>query len=106
LFNRLQNQRHLCYGLSIGPYIQYKTMTLDIITPDKRIYQGPATAVFFPGVDGSFEVLDHHAAMVSALTSGDLRVTTPSETIDFQIDGGVVEIVDNKVTVLAEGVSL
>jgi F-type H+-transporting ATPase subunit epsilon len=81
-------------------------MTLDIITPDKRIFQGEAKAVYFPGVDGRFEVLDHHAAMVSALQCGELKVTTPTETINFHIDGGVVEVVNNKVTVLAEGVTL
>ena len=80
-------------------------MTLDIITPDKLVYRGEATAVFFPGVDGSFEVLDHHSAMVSALQHGQLRVQNGTDTLQYNLEGGVVEIVNNKVSVLAEGIS-
>lgn len=79
-------------------------MQLDIITPEKRVYQGEAKAAFFPGIDGSFEVLDNHAPMVSALVAGVLNVNTGAESLTFSIDGGVVEVANNKVTVLAEGV--
>lgn len=81
-------------------------MQLDIITPDRKVYEGEAKEVYLPGVDGSFELLDNHAAMVSALAHGQLTVTTTAEGVkNYQIHGGVVEVNNNKVTILAEGIS-
>ena len=80
-------------------------MHLDIITPDRKVFEGEAKEVYLPGVDGSFELLDHHAAMVSALTRGEVRVTSSAGNKSFQIHGGVVEVSNNNVTVLAEGIT-
>lgn len=80
-------------------------MRLDIITPDKKVFEGEAKEVFLPGVDGSFELLDNHAAMVSALGAGEVRVTGPEGAKNYHIQGGVVEVSNNKVTVLAEGIA-
>lgn len=78
-------------------------MHLDIITPDKAVFKGEASAVQFPGSEGSFEVLDHHAAMIAALGSGPIKVTPKQgETLLFQVKGGLVEVLNNNVTVLAE----
>lgn len=57
-----------------------------------------------PGVSGSFEVLDKHAALVSALKSGRIKVLTDHKhSTLFEIKSGFVEVLNNKVTVLVEG---
>jgi len=81
-------------------------MTLEILTPEKKLYSGDVYGVQLPGVDGLFEVLDRHAPLVSALSKGTLKVLqdkTHSER--FSIQGGFVEVLNNKATVLVEGAS-
>ena len=78
-------------------------MNVEIITPDETIYTGTAKLVQFPGIDGSFEVLNNHAAMISVLKKGKIKVEDDNnQTLFFEINGGVVEILKNKVLVLAE----
>ena len=79
-------------------------MTLEILTPEKKIYSGDVYGVQLPGIDGLFEVLDRHAPLVSALGKGKLKILKDkSSTESFQIQGGFVEVLDNKATVLVEG---
>jgi len=79
-------------------------MTLEILTPEKKIFSGDVYGVQLPGISGSFEVLDKHAPMVSALKAGNLKVLTDkSATTSYKIKGGFVEILNNKTTVLIEG---
>ncbi len=77
-------------------------MRLEVITPDAKIFEGEATGVKLPGVDGSFEILNNHAPIISALGKGELRINTPTGTQRFIIDGGLVEMKSNNVIVLAE----
>ena len=58
----------------------------------------------FPGTNGSFEVLDLHAPLVSTLEGGRIRVTTNTGQEFFTVDGGIVEVLNNKIIVLAESV--
>ncbi len=78
-------------------------MQLEIITPDQNIFSGEVKAVQLPGMDGSFGILDHHAPLISALKKGAVKVTgTDNKTTHFDINGGVIEVLKNKVIVLAE----
>ena len=78
-------------------------MQLEIFTPDKTIFQGEVVSATFPGSDGSFQVLNNHAAMVSALGTGTLKYKDKEEVeTELKIEGGVVEVLSNKVIVLAE----
>ena len=80
-------------------------MLLEIITPDKRIYSGHVKLVQFPGSLGSFEILNNHAPIISALEKGKIKVVEESgEELYFEVDGGVIENKDNKIIVLAESV--
>jgi F-type H+-transporting ATPase subunit epsilon len=82
-------------------------MTLEILTPDKKIYEGEATSVTLPGTLGFFEILNHHAPIISTLEDGKVTVRNgPSakEEVYF-IKGGVVEALNNKVVLLAEGIT-
>lgn len=78
-------------------------MTLDILTPEKKLYSGEATLVQLPGVDGSFEILNGHAPIISALKNGILRYKTNEGEKRIRITGGFVECLQNKVIVCAEG---
>lgn len=95
-------------------------MQLEIITPETLIFKGEATAVQFPGLDGSFQVLNNHAPIISALTAGTVKVdlaesiklteknaktmeaTNNGKTLLIPIKGGVIEMQNNKIIVLAE----
>jgi F-type H+-transporting ATPase subunit epsilon len=80
-------------------------MNLEILTPEKRIYSGEVYGVQMPGISGSFEVLDKHAPLVSALKAGRVKVLKDklNHITNFDIKGGFVEVLNNKVTVLVEG---
>ena len=79
-------------------------MTLEILTPEKKIFSGEVYGVQLPGIDGSFEVLDKHAPLVSALKTGNLKILKDkSNTETFAIQSGFVEVLNNKATVLVEG---
>ena len=78
-------------------------MHLEIITPDRKVFEGEVSSARFPGADGLFEVLNNHAPMISALKEGDVVLNGGATT--FHIEGGVVEVLRNNVIVLAEGAS-
>jgi F-type H+-transporting ATPase subunit epsilon len=79
-------------------------MNLEILTPEKKLYSGEVYGVQMPGISGSFEVLEKHAPLVSALKSGKVKVLKDKQnhTTSFTISGGFVEVLNNKVTILAE----
>lgn len=76
-------------------------MQLEIITPEETLFQGEVKGAKFPGKDGSFEILKDHAAMISRVESGQVRVTTPNdETQYFTVDDGFVEVRNNHIIAL------
>lgn len=79
-------------------------MILEILTPEKRLYSGDVYGVQLPGIDGKFEVLNKHAPLVSALGKGNIKVLKDkTNTSNFSIESGFVEVLNNKATVLVEG---
>lgn len=79
-------------------------MKLTIITPDKPVFDGEVTSVTVPGSAGSFEVLKDHAPIVSTLDDGKVIIRNGKSEEIINIIGGVVEVIHNQVTVLAEGI--
>lgn len=80
-------------------------MLLEILTPEKKLFSGDVQGVQLPGIDGLFEVLDKHAPLVSALGVGQVKVLKKGMASEmFSIQGGFVEVINNKATVLVEGV--
>ena len=78
-------------------------MILEIITPEKQVFSGELTSVQFPGINGGFEILNNHAPIISTLGKGEIRViTTDKNTEKFDINGGVIEMQNNKIIVLAD----
>ena len=83
-------------------------MTLEILTPERKLFSGEVYGIQMPGISGSFEVLDKHAPLVSALKAGRVKVLRDKQnhTVYYDIQGGFVEVLNNKVTVLVEGASI
>ncbi|MCL2596778.1 MAG: F0F1 ATP synthase subunit epsilon [Paludibacter sp.] len=79
-------------------------MILQIITPEKTIYNGEIQSVTLPGMLGSFEVLENHAPIISSLTKGKISYVLPSgEQNELETDkGGFVEVSQNIVSVCIE----
>jgi F-type H+-transporting ATPase subunit epsilon len=78
-------------------------MKLEIITPDKTIFTGEVQLVQLPGLDGLFEILNNHAPMIAALGKGRVKIENEDKKLQyFEINGGVLEVLDNKVLVLSE----
>jgi len=80
-------------------------MTLEILTPDKKVFEGEVTAVTVPGTMGSFQILHDHAPIISTLEDGPVIIKSKTNSHTFVIKGGVVEVLKNKIIVLAEGVA-
>ena len=78
-------------------------MFLEIITPDKSIFSGQAKVIQLPGTKGTFEILSHHAPIISTLEKGKIKVVDENDQEHFfEINGGVIENKDNKIIILAE----
>ncbi len=96
-------------------------MHLEIITPEAKLFSGEAHSVQLPGANGSFQVLNNHAPVISSLTKGIVRVElsdnkesyepmegliekdkSSDKHINIHIKGGVIEMQNNKIIVLAE----
>ncbi len=78
-------------------------MKLEIITPDKKIYDGEVQIVNVPGTKGAFTILKNHAPIISTLEKGKVRIQDEKgEEKFFELSSGVVEVLNNNVIVLAE----
>lgn len=80
-----------------------QNLLVEIVSPDRTAYRGEARSFRAPGVEGSFEVLRGHAPMLAATGVGQTVVTTPGgERVTLATSGGFVEVLDNRVIMLAE----
>ena len=79
-------------------------MYLEILTPERKIFEGNVVIATFPGSDGSFQVMDNHAPLISLLKDGVVEYKSKEATNSLQITGGVVEVLKNKVVLLADGI--
>jgi F-type H+-transporting ATPase subunit epsilon len=81
-------------------------MRIEIITPDKKIYDGEIKSVRVPGKKGSFQVLKDHAPIISTLDSGSVKMVDQENTeIIYNISGGIIEVKANRIILLADSVS-
>lgn len=77
-------------------------MYLEIITPDKKVFAGECSSVHVPGIDGQLQFLSNHAPLITTLGKGKLKIKAAEGDSQYEISGGVVEVLKNKVIVLAE----
>jgi len=80
-------------------------MQLEIITPDQKIFTGEVKLVKVPGSKGSFEILKNHAPIISTLEHGEIKIINLQDRIiNYEISGGVIEVKQNNIIILAESV--
>lgn len=77
-------------------------LSLEIVTPDARVYSDTIDSVVIPTVEGEVGILPGHIPLLTQVEHGELRVTKGSQTLLLAVSGGFVEIEDDRVHVLAE----
>jgi len=92
-------------------------MYLEIVSPEATLFSGEVTSIYVPGVNGDFEMLNNHAAIVSLLKAGVVKISGNIEldeevqdkftkgekgTTLLKINSGTLEMKDNKVILLAD----
>ena len=76
-------------------------MNLQIITPDTELFSGEVDSVVVPGTDGLIGILNNHAPLVSSLKAGQVKISNSGKDEFYDVKGGVVEVLSNKVIILA-----
>ncbi len=76
-------------------------MEVEIISPDTLVFSGNADLVSLPGTKGAFEIMKNHAAIISTLEKGKVKIVNNGSEQFFDINGGLVEFNNNKVSILA-----
>lgn len=77
-------------------------ITVDILTPERRVLEAQADSVVIPAHDGELGILADHAPLVAQLQPGEIRMRNGERTDYFAISGGFVEVQDNHVSIMAE----
>lgn len=78
-------------------------MKLEILTPEHKVFSGEVYGIQLPGVEGAFEILQHHAPMVAALSNGKMKILKDKSNNEvYEIGGGFVETLNNRTTILLE----
>lgn len=77
-------------------------MKLRILTLDSTLFSGEVTSVTLSGTMGSFQVLRNHAPLISSLTEGPLIYVSEGNVKKITINGGLVEVQDNTISVYLE----
>jgi len=92
-------------------------MFLEIVTPERIVFNAEVTSVAVPGIDGEFQLLNSHAPVISLLVAGNVKIdaanleeestkvlekNTDDNRWNYTIKGGVIEVKNNKVIVLAD----
>ncbi len=79
-------------------------MNIAVLSPDKEIFNGEITSVKVPGLGGQFEILKGHAAIVSSLGEGTVRILKKDgDKMSFTIEKGFIEVLNNEVSLLVQG---
>ncbi|MCQ2193959.1 MAG: ATP synthase F1 subunit epsilon [Paludibacteraceae bacterium] len=79
-------------------------MKLEIISPDKLVFQGEVKSVNLPGSAGRFTVLPRHTALISSLKAGEIIYQQEEGTVSIKIDGGFAEVKNDVISVCVENV--
>ena len=67
-------------------------MILEIVSPEAKLFQGEVTSVSLPGIDGSFQLLNQHAPIVSTLKEGNVKITATQFHFNKESEGKFVKI--------------
>jgi F-type H+-transporting ATPase subunit epsilon len=75
---------------------------LEIVTPVRKVFAEPVDSIVMPGHDGYFGVLPRHTPLLAEVRIGDIKVKQGGKTLHFATSGGVVEVLPDRVKILAE----
>ena len=78
------------------------TMRLEIVTAERVVYSEEVNILVAPGIDGELGILPHHAPLLTVLKPGEIRVVKDGEETNISVSGGFLEVIGNKVTILAD----
>ena len=78
------------------------TMRLEIVTAERVVYSEDVDILVAPGIDGELGILPRHAPLLTALKPGEIRVVKDGEDSFVAVSGGFLEVLGNKVTILAD----
>ncbi|MDX8406778.1 MAG: F0F1 ATP synthase subunit epsilon [Mariprofundaceae bacterium] len=78
------------------------TVNVLVATAEREVYRGEAEMLVAPGIAGELGILPKHAPLLSALTSGELRITRGDEVDEVFVSGGFMEVQPDMITVLAD----
>ncbi len=80
-------------------------MIITVLTPDREVFKGEISSVKVPGTGGQFQVLKNHAPVVSSLSKGEVTIAKASgDKLKFGIEKGFIEVLNNEVSLLVQGV--
>ena len=79
-----------------------KTIFLEIVTPVRKVFAEPVNSIVMPGHDGYFGVLPRHTPLLAEISIGDIKVKQGDKVLHFATSGGVVEVLPDRVKILAE----
>lgn len=82
------------------------TVQVDIVTPERKVYEGQVRMVIAKGLEGELGVLLGHAPLVTPLKTGVLRLLLENTEQVLAVSGGFLEVRPDKVTILAETAEL
>ena len=78
-------------------------MKLEILSPEKILFDGDVSSIQVPGKSGKFQILNNHMPIVSSLSKGIIKITnTENKKTTIEINTGVVEMKKNKIIILAQ----
>lgn len=77
-------------------------LTVSVISPESKVFEGAADSVVAPAWDGELGVLRGHAPLMALLGEGTLRVVHGGSTSSFRVSGGFLQVLDDVVTVISE----
>ncbi|MDR1006058.1 MAG: F0F1 ATP synthase subunit epsilon [Bacteroidales bacterium] len=78
-------------------------MTINIITPETNLYSGQIKSAKLVGIDGSFEILQNHAPLISVLAKGKIELIDGEDKPQtFEINSGLIEVANNNIQILAQ----
>ena len=79
------------------------SLKLEIVTSEKIVFSGDVDYVSAKSVDGQIGILPNHISLISELANGNLLWRDHKKEENVFIQGGFIEIIDNKVTILVDG---
>lgn len=76
-----------------------------VVTPERKMFEAEAEKITVPAHDGEIGILPRHARLLAKLGIGVLRVTVEGKDQEFFVEGGFVQVADDKVTILTDAAS-